>query len=146
MWQFWEMLEKLVKHVPLTTRSPPPDIILINGGPALWKMTVAGAAVNVLAINTASSPVSQPRPILHWHYIAASPRLNPSPSSPISNCSCLLVMCNFWMIPSLQAHLFYWVESTNSMRCWRNVQIMLWHLSTAGGRTSGTLSVCLHAL
>lgn len=50
--------EKLVKHVPLTTRCPPPDIILINDASARRGMTMAGAAVNVLAINTASSPVT----------------------------------------------------------------------------------------
>lgn len=52
---FLEMLEKLVKHVPWTTRSPPPNITLINGGPAVWKMATTGAAVNVWAISTASS-------------------------------------------------------------------------------------------
>lgn len=53
---FWEMLEKLVKHAPLTTRTPPvPDIILINDARPLWKMTIAGSAVNALDINAYSS-------------------------------------------------------------------------------------------
>lgn len=57
---FWEMLEKLVKHAPLTTRPLPtvPDIILINDARPLWKMTIAGSAVNALDINAYSSTVT----------------------------------------------------------------------------------------
>ncbi|KAI4818223.1 hypothetical protein KUCAC02_011576, partial [Chaenocephalus aceratus] len=67
------------------------DIILINDASARRGMTMAGAAVNVLAINTASSPVTNTtaNPSL-THTPRPPPGLKPSPSPPISNCSCLL--------------------------------------------------------
>lgn len=131
--RFWKMPVKLVKHVPLTTLSPARDIVLINDASPVWKMTIAGFTVNVLAINTPSWPIP------HWHYILAAAWLNPSPSSPISDCSRQPVMCGSWAIASLLAHQFRWVASANSARWRRNFLIILWHWSTARGQTTDSL-------
>lgn len=75
----------LVKHVLLTTHSPPADMALINGSGRMRRKCFSHCP--------ASGSDSDHPSLMHSSWF------NPSPSSSIGNCRCLLVMGGFWGAP-----------------------------------------------